>query len=509
MFKTAAVFSNNMVLQREKNVRIFGTGDEGTITVSINGNTACADISDGKWTVILPAMKACDNVEMTVTDGTDTVTFYNVCVGEVWLAGGQSNMELELQNSLDGGKYLSQLTPDMPVRFYYTNKAKTVEQAEEMEKYAGWGMCDPQGSRAWSAVGYHFVAKLADELGVTVGVIGCNWGGTSASAWVSKETLSENRLINSYLEEYAEKTAGKTDEELVAEYKAYEKKEAEFEEKKNKCYQENPDITWAEIEEICGKCEWPGPMAPNNPFRPTGLYETMISRVCPYTLRGFTYYQGESDDHKSKMYYTLLTSLIKNWRNDWKDDDLYFAIVQLPMFKYDGDPDWHHWCRIREAQMKAYKTVKNTGIAVISDCGEYNNIHPVDKKPVGDRLALQVLYDVYGKNVEAYGPIFASVYFEGNKAVLSFDHAQQGFEVKGDEITGFELAGENKEYVPASAEICGENIILTSDVEKPMYVRYDWYNWIVPSVFGKSSGIPLAPFRSSTDDELEFELNQK
>lgn len=505
MFKTAAVFSNNMVLQREKNVRVFGTGDKGTVTVSINGNTAKGEIADGKWEVLLPAMKACDNLEMTVTDGVETKTFCNVCIGEVWLAGGQSNMELELHSALDGEKYLEELRADMPVRFYYTNKAKTVSMAEEMEKNAGWGVCDKNGSRAWSAVGYHFAVKIAKELGVTVGVIGCNWGGTSASAWVSKETLSVDKELNSYLEEYAEKTAGKTDEELVAEYKEYEKREAVFEEKKNKLYAENPNISWDEVQKICGVCEWPGPMAPNNPFRPTGLYETMISRVCPYTMRGFLYYQGESDDHKPKMYNKLLSALIDNWRKDWKDDGLFFEIVQLPMFMYKNDKDHKHWCKIREAQMRTYKTVKNTGIAVISDCGEYDNIHPIDKKPVGERLALQALENAYGKNVEAFGPIYKEVYFEDNKAVLTFDHAEQGFEVKGDEITGFEIAGSDKEFVPAKAEIVGEKIIVSGEASNPLYVRYDWSNWIVPSLFGKATGIPVAPFRTSADDENEEE----
>lgn len=112
----------------------------------------------------------------------------------------------------------------------------------------------------------------------------------------------------------------------------------------------------------------------------------MVSRVCPYTIKGFLYYQGESDDHKPDSYYTLLTSLIRLWREKWGDDELPFIIVQLPMFKYAADPDYKHWCKIREAQMRAYKTVKNTGIAVISDCGEFNEIHPKNKVPVGERL---------------------------------------------------------------------------------------------------------------------------
>lgn len=495
MFKVAKVFSNNMVLQRQKNVKIFGTGDEGTVTVKFNNITAKAKISDGKWTAVLPPMEACDNLSMTVSDGKTEVVFTNVCIGEVWLAGGQSNMELELQNAKDGAEYLSKMTADMPVRFYYTNKAKTVEEAEKMEENSGWGLCDKEGSRAWSAVGYHFATKLAKELGVTVGIIGCNWGGTSASAWVSKETLQADKDLNTYLEEYDEKTAGKTHEQLCKEYLEYEIRNNDWEARKNKLYAENPDISWDEVQEICGVCEWPGPMAPNNPFRPNGLYQTMINRVCPYTLRGFTYYQGESDDHKPDMYYKLLTALITNWRNDWGDDELSFEIVQLPMFKFALDPDYKHWCKIRDAQMKAFKTVKNTGIAVISDCGEFNNIHPLDKLPVGQRLALQALDNTYAMKVSAFGPLFKSAYFEDDKITLSFDHAENGFEIKG-ELNGFEVWNANGEISPAKAEISGENIILTGDFSDVAFVSYDYYNWIEPAVFGKETKIPLAPFKA-------------
>ena len=502
MLKTAAVFSSNMVLQREKIVSIFGIGDGEEVEVNFNGVTACGKITDGRWEVKLPKMQATDNLTMTISSGEDKLEFQNVCVGEVWLAGGQSNMELELQNALDGEKYLSELSADMPIRFYYTNKAKTVSQAEEMEQNAGWGVCDKEGSRAWSAVGYHFASMLSKILGVTVGIIGCNWGGTSASAWVSKETLSADSELNSYLEEYKEKTKGKTDEELIADYKQYELEEIRFNEGQAKLYAENPDITWEEVQEKLGVCQWPGPMAPNNPFRPCGLYETMLMRVCPYTIRGFLYYQGESDDHKPHMYYKLLTALINRWRSDWKDDLLPFEIVQLPMFKYKNDPDYKHWCKIREAQMKAFNTVKNTGIVVISDCGEFDNIHPVDKKPVGERLCFQALYNAYDlPTIKAFGPIFKDVYFEKNKATVEFYHASQGFEIRGEEITGFEAAGEDKVFAPCKSEICGKQIILTTECENPCYIRYDWYNWIEPAVFGAKSKIPLAPFRSDTEDE--------
>ena len=252
---------------------------------------------------------------------------------------------------------------------------------------------------------------------------------------------------------------------------------------------------WEKANEILGDKNWPGPINCVNPFRPTGLFETMVSRVCPYTIKGFLYYQGESDDHKPDSYYTLLTSLIRLWREKWGDDELPFIIVQLPMFKYAADPDYKHWCKIREAQMRAYKTVKNTGIAVISDCGEFNEIHPKDKVPVGERLCLQAEKLFYGMDVKAFGPIYKSLEYKNGGIELSFDHAENGFVVKG-EAQGFEIAGKDEEFVKADITINGSKIFIKSDtVEKPLYARYNWFNYCEVTIFNET-GIPLAPFRT-------------
>lgn len=232
-------------------------------------------------------------------------------------------------------------------------------------------------------------------------------------------------------------------------------------------------------------------------MRPSGLYHCMLQRVMPYTLRGFLYYQGESDDHKPHMYRKLLTRLIMQWREDWEDLTLPFLIVQLPMHRYKADPDYKHWCLIREAQMETFQTVKNTGIAVILDCGEFNEIHPKDKVPVGERLELQALYSVYHKisEQEAFGPIYQSFIYKDGGIELSFEHAEDGFMVK-DKVEGFEIAGEDRQYREAQVEIRGSKIFLSSpEVQKPLYARYCWTNYGNVTVFGKN-GIPLAPFRT-------------
>lgn len=500
MFKVASVFSSNMVLQRNKNISVWGEGKDGAeIVAEINGATASAVVQNGRWKILLPPMQAGGPYEMTVTctECGAQKKFVNVMVGEVWLCGGQSNMELELQNCKGGREILDSLTPDCNVRFYYTNKCRMLdEELYAAEANSGWSEAGRESSAAWSAVGFFFARKLAADLGVTVGLIGCNWGGTSASAWMDRETIAGCKETESYITEYDKAIEGKSVKQQIAEYDEYAAYSADWEKRKGELYIKRPDISWDEVLEICGECRYPGPMNCKNEYRPGGLYETMLMRVCPYTLAGFIYYQGESDDHKPNSYYRLFTNMIALWREKWGDDELPFITVQLPMFKYSADPDTKSWCIIREAQMRAFKTIKNTGIAVISDCGEFNNIHPVDKEPVGERLCLQAEKLVYGMDVEAFGPIYKSFVCRDGGMELSFDHAEDGFEIRGEKAETFELAGADGEFFPAEARIEGDKIFLISEsVEKPMYARFDWFNWTEVTVFGKN-GIPLAPFRT-------------
>mgnify|MGYP002624304507 CR=1 FL=1 len=500
MLKAAQIFSSNMVLQRDKNILVWGSGEDGkTVRVTVGDNSAEGTVKDGRWKVLLSPMAAGGAYDMVITDGVETVTFVNVMVGEVWFCGGQSNMELELQNAKDGQEYLSRLDESTPIRYYYTPKVATAEEAEEQGKISGWNTAGPESSKAWSAVGYHFAAKLAKELGVTVGLIGCNWGGTSASSWVDRKTLENDKTISSYIEEYDEKNKGKSLEEQLEEYKAYQKYDAEWFAKQQEILKTEPDIGWDELQERIGKNQWPGPINAYNPFRPTNMFENMVMRVCPYTIKGFLYYQGESDDHKPDSYYRLFTALIALWREKWGDDTLPFIMVQLPMFKYAADPDWKHWCKIRSAQMKAYRTVKNTGIAVILDCGEFNEIHPKDKLPVGERLCLQAEKVAYGMKVDADGPIFRGYVIKGSEIELSFDYAENGFDIRGDKPLGFEVAGEDGEFRPADVRVEGSVIRVSSpEVEKPVYASYNWYNYAEVNVFGKN-GLPLAPFNLLND----------
>ncbi len=528
--KAAAVFSDHMVLQREKQICIFGEAAAGKrVSVCLSGPDGVrkddAAAADGKFRVLLMPLPAGGPYEMVISDGKEEICFSDIMIGEVWLAGGQSNMEYELQNA-ELGKEAMEQDHNLNVRFYYTQKnAYMDEHFYEAEEKSGWECFGDEGTKYWSAVGYFFARKLAADLGVTVGVIGCNWGGTSASAWMDRESLTEDAGLRSYVDEYEEAIRGKSVEQQIAEYDAYEEYHAAWSKRAEECAKIDPMLPWDEVQRRCGVCQWPGPMCCKNPFRPSGLYECMLMRICPYTIRGVLWYQGESDDHKPRLYEKLFTKMIRKWREYWNDTQLPFLFVQLPMHRYQQDPDFKNWPIIREAQMNVYRMVKNTGIAVITEYSQFHEIHPRKKLPVGERLELQALCQVYHMIAEkdAFGPIYrdyriceiAPAYCEKQAAgiELSFDYAEGGFcihepedmdtpDMPDEKVRGFEIAGENKKFVPAKCAVGEEKLyIYNEDVVKPRFVRYAWTNYMVVNVFGKKSGIPLAPFRTSCYDE--------
>ena len=507
-FSVAAVFSDSCVLQRDKCVKVFGSASDGKkVTAQYFGKTYETIAKNGVWVITLDPHAAAEGVTLIISCDGEEKKFTDIAIGEVWVAGGQSNMEFELQNATAGEEMLkNDVTPN--VRYYYTQKRILMDdEFYEAEKNTGWSKFGPESARAWSAVGYVFAKKLADSLGVTVGVIGCNWGGTSATCWMSREAIAENDITKPYLTDFDEAVKGKTDEEQIKEYQDYEEYDREWNEKAQAVYAEKPNASWDEVQKVVGPNLWPGPMSIINPFKcPGGLYKSMLKRIIPYTIKGVIFYQGESDDHKPFAYETLFPRMIKQWRDDWEDDSLAFMFTQLTMCRYEADPDYKHWCPIREAQQKTFDTVKNTGMAVIVDAGAFNDIHPKDKRPVGDRLYRQAMNVVYGKMTddEANGPLYSHTVFT-DKACVFFKHAQDGFDVKGDEILGFEIAGDDKVFYPAKAQVFPKHecVMVSSDkVAKPAYVRYLWTNYGEVTLFGKN-GIPAAPFRSSRHDQDE------
>ena len=536
-FTVAAVFSNHMVLQRNKWTAVFGEAEDGTqITASLyddKGAALCENsciAEKGRWLLQLEPQPAKTGCTLVISSGENEIEFSDIAVGEVWLAGGQSNMEFELQNCKEGPAELADEAGGKNVRFYYTNKIGWMDQHfYEAERQTCWQTWESPTRGAWSAVGYFFAKKLAADLDCVVGLIGCNWGGTSASAWMRREYLEEDRDLNTYLADYAEATRGKSIEQQCKEFDDYEIENAKWQEKFAKLWEKQPGITWAEAEKILGKNPWPGPASCKNPYRPCGLYDCMVARILPYTLKGVLWYQGESDDHKPAFYYKLFRSLIDNWRNDWKDSTMPFIFVQLPVHRYEADPDFRHWCIVRENQAKTGNSVRNAWLTSAFDLGQYSDIHPVAKKELAERMEKNALANVYQliPSVDAAAPQVEGCFpwsnqnsDETGKLVLTFANAPLGFEVREDEVrleeykkmeaaqgntvspdfTGFEIAGSDGIWYPAKFALGGTDgkqntIVLGSDkVSRPVAARYGWYNYGPVTIYGKN-GLPLCPFR--------------
>lgn len=497
----AAVFSDHCVLQRHKEIRVWGTAPHGTpIAVSLHGQTAETVAQGHDWEVTLPAQEAGGPYVLTVaSEGVVYRQFEDVMIGEVWLAGGQSNMEYMLKQDADGAAALERMT-ESKVRYYQVRQVSCMDDYfYRVEQENHWMLPTDEEKDIWSAVGFYFAEKLAAELGVTVGVIGCNWGGTSACAWQDRDSILRHEDTKIYWEEYEELLAKQDPEEYEKERIGYYNWQADWQPRMDAFYAANPTATWEEALAVVGESKWPGPMGPKHEYRPAGLYECMLKRVVPYTLGGAIYYQGESDDHRPGSYYHLFDSLIRTWRREFRDENMPFLCVQLPIHHYEGDSIMDKWCLIREAQMRLHQEGVVTGIAVALECGEYNNIHPVHKTEVGRRLALQALYHVFGQGTEqeVYGPVYRNCNIEGNIMRIQFDHAGKGFRVKGEEITNFELAGADGVFVSAKAVIQGEEIWLTSEkVPMPAAARYMWIDYAEVTLFG-ANGLPVAPFRTN------------
>ena len=496
MFTLAPLFGNDAVLARDKEIRVFGTADEGTAlravlkdAFGITMAEAVCTAEDGRFLLRLRPQAAQTGCTLTVTDGATTVTSSDIAIGEVYLAGGQSNMELELQNADEGpeliGKHL-----DHDLRYFNVpKKPMWDDSAIEAEAQSHWESIRPGYGKDMSAVAYFFAVKLRAKLGVPVGVIDCYWGGTSVTCWMDETALKRTAEGQRYMAEYAERCGDKTMAQYLEEEAAFARSCDEWNRKADELRREKPDITWPEINGLIGQMQWNPPAGPGSPYRPGGLVETMLKRVVPATLTGMLYYQGEEDTWRSDCYDELLVSAVKRWRELFMDEELPFLNVQLPMWIASDGVEDGLWPRTRHAQERAWKLLRNSGLAVIIDCGEYDNIHPTDKRTPGERLFEQALTVVYGeKGQESPRATGKSVAGSVLTVTLTAPVTARG------EETLLEIAGQDGKFVRADAVIEGSALRLSSpEVPHPVAARYAHVNWGRVQLFGEN-GLPLAPF---------------
>jgi sialate O-acetylesterase len=499
------LFTDNMVLQQGQAAPVFGLAKPGDkITLSIkepNGEVIHSKESivakdDGYFIGKLPSnLKAGTGYELTVSDGTKPVTLKNVAVGEVWICSGQSNMEWPVNISGEPEKVKAN-AKDSKLRLFTVQKRTAIApitDQKDLKHFSKWAECTSDNVGGFSAVAYHFGAHLRKNLpnDMPIGLIHTSWGGTPAEAWTSTEALDAVPMLKYYVQ--GQKNTIASFEKAVKEYDV-EKAKANYEAALKK-WEAAVAKAKEEKKPLPQKPQMPQKPSSVGPGTPASLYNAMIHPLLPYAIQGAIWYQGESNAGRAYEYRTLFQTMIKDWRSKW-NRDLPFMLVQLAPFN-SGNPDAPTWGELREAQFLATVQLPKVGMAVITDAGHPTDIHPKDKFTVGTRLGLQARTIVYGDKIESSGPIYQSLKIDGNKAIVSFTHAD-GLICKGNELTEFVICGEDKVFHKAKAEIKGNTVIVTSDkVEKPVAVRFAWKNFPQPNLYN-GAGLPACPFR--TDD---------
>lgn len=465
--RVAGIFGDRMVLQQETQAPIWGTieaGAEVTIQPSWSKTSQSTRADDnGRWRAVLETPSAGGPFQVSVTSGEEGIKFSDVLTGEVWICSGQSNMQWKMR-----GFGVDEFKDDVARAKFPQIRYCSVPQVLALEKQtdtkASWSTCSPQTVLNYSAVAYIFGARLHEELEVPIELISTNWGGSSAEAWIREETLSEKfPAFRSALANQVSRHHGRLRGDIFS-----------AKESTKGSQHDEPDSAL--------QCDDPP--------------------IVPFAMRGVIWYQGESNVREPEQYRELFPTLITDWRKEWQRGDFPFYYVQIAPFVYKQEPK--PVALLREAQLMALE-VSNTGMAVTMDIGEATNIHPRAKKPVGERLALLALAKDYGRTDTVYsGPLFSQFKVQGNRIALAFDHLGGGLASRdGKPLTHFTIAGSDRKFHPAEAEISGDSIFVSSaEVLRPKAVRFGWGNADQPNLINKA-GLPprSAPTTGSRPSE--------
>ena len=483
-----ALFSDHMVLQRDATVPVWGQADPGeAVTVSIAGQNQKATAgADGKWMVKLEKLKSSEPVTMTVK-GRNELTVNDVLIGEVWLASGQSNMQMALSGVTNARAEIAAAKFPQIRLFAVERRPAATPQKECGGK---WVVCSPETAMQFSAAAYFFGRELHQKMGVPVGLISSSWGGTPIEAWTSMEVQQGDKDLAPILAPW---------QKLVS---------VPFDEKQAKARYEKQLEAWKNQTAKAKTAGKRPPQAPKPPVaprlqpkHPANLFNGMIAPVIPYGIRGAIWYQGESNSNgpNAKLYQKQLPLMIQDWRKRWNQGEFHFASVQLPGFKKPTtDPNAPSgWAVVREAMLRSL-SLPNTSMAIVIDAGEAANIHPKDKQTVGTRLSLWARAKVYGERIPYSGPLPAGHKIRNDEVTLSFSNTDNGLAAKGGELKGFAIAGSDRKWVWAKARIDGDKVIVSSpEVKSPAAVRYAWAD--NPDCnLTNGAGLPASPFR--TDD---------
>ena len=499
-------FGDGMVLQRNQTLKVWGCADPGAhVTVHIQEKSAEADAGpDGKWECFLPPLRTSVRETMTVSSSEGSTEYQDVMVGEVWLAGGPSNMEFFMRYDADYEAAV-RLCEDPLFRFYDVPEASVPEQLEmkDFSLFGFWRKADPEDLQYFSAVAYYFGSSLRETLQVPIGIIGCNWGGTRSSCWMSRETLE--KYGRDWIDEYEEGLKAIPDLEAARE-----------------AYLNNPEldtshpfdrqfsdklmygVSLEELLESFAEMADGGTVfniGPWSEWRPNGLYEVMLSKLIPYPIAGVIWYQGESDVGHAGIYADMMCGLISEWREEWGSDFPFIMVQLAPLGNTDNAmilESCEGFPEIREKQAEITRRMKDVYLISTSDVGHPYDIHPKQKRPVGKRLALQALAKVYGLPLSADAPEPAGITRDKDDLILHFNYSEGGLVLRGEDIQAMTLTAQDGSPLPSdtwSAAVSSENLLihLGSDASSAAKIRFADTPWYEVNLYNMA-GIPAMPF---------------
>ena len=497
--RLSTAFGSHMVIQQQMPIRVWGWADAGeSVTVALAGRSATARAGDdGAWRVELPAMEADGKpYTLTVTAGGKTIELTDVLLGEVWLCSGQSNMEWNVQASLNAQQETAAANHPT-IRLF--NVPDHVQQDKPQDDARGqWRLCSPRTVPGFTAVGYYFGRALSQELGVPIGLVGTNWGGTCIEPWIPLVGFAQVPELEDCTSSLRQLDAATPEGRAVREQ-----------------YVQRVEAWVAQAKQDFAAGHEIG-SAPVLNLQPkdgeTQIYNGMVAGLTPMSVRGVIWYQGESNAGDGLRYEYLTEALVKGWRTAFDNDDLSFYWVQLANFQQPIDtPAGGGWGPLREGQRRALR-LPHTGMAVAIDIGDNTDIHPKNKQDVGKRLALWALANDYGREIAYSGPLYKSHTIRGNKVHIAFDHADDGLmvgrkdgleaaqEVTDGALARFTIRDKAGQWHWAKAEIDGEAVVVCHEnVAEPTAVRYGYESNPVGANLYNKQGLPASPF-STTDD---------
>ena len=462
MITLARIFQSGMTLQRQKPILIWGNTDiDQTIQVSINGITVLDNQTvNGPFRLTLPAQAVAENCTIRITGQADQVELTDVDIGEVWIAGGQSNMEFLLRYDAEGHEQIASAF-DPHCRFYDVGEyAFAGEEQDGFKDASGWDRwmaLDRQNAEYFSAAGYYFARQLRKKYEVPVAIVGCNWGGTTAATWQDIQCLKDDPDLAVYVREYDAglkkiNLATYDEDNRKARRTMAQPAAREFMEKLLYGTAGKLSIT---AMSLFGQALLNKPVGPHDANRPGGLYEAMVSQIAGMSCRGVIWYQGESDVDHADIYGKLFTSMIRCWRTAWQDE-LPFLFVQLAPFDRWLNSTGANYPAIRRQQEWISKNVPDTAMASIMDAGMAKDIHPKRKRPVGERLALLAMGKVYGEDILCEAPELTGAEHTGDTLALRFVNTGSGFQVKGASINALQVFANNRELKTFTASASGD-----------------------------------------------------